>query len=122
VAITELGDSFANISLAGAVLGVLIVKRCYRTAVFWTFTVLGGLLGVHLLKWAIHLPRPVAIYHGASAYAFPSSHTTMSVIVYGFLAILLARRLAGAWRWGLISSVIIMAFVIGISRLYLGAH
>lgn len=122
VAITELGDSFVNISMSGAVLIVLLVKRRCRTAGFWALTVLGGLLGVQLLKWAIHLPRPVAIYHGASAYGFPSGHTTMSVIIYGFLAILLARGLAGAWRWGLFSSVIGASFVIGISRLYLGAH
>ncbi len=122
VAITELGDSFVNISLVCAVLGVLLAKRCYRTGGFWALTALGGLLGVQLLKWVIHLPRPVAIYHGALAYGFPSGHTTMSVILYGFLAILIARRLSGAWRWGLFPSVMLIAFVIGISRLYLGAH
>lgn len=122
IAITELGDSFVNLSLAGTVLIVLLVKRCYRTAGFWVLTALGGLLGVQLLKWAIHLPRPVAIYHGASAYGFPSGHTTMSVILYGFLAILLARKLSGVWRWGLFSGVLFISFVIGFSRLYLGAH
>jgi len=96
VAIMELGDSFVNVSLACAVLLILIAKRCHRAAGFWALTVIGGLLGVQLLKWTIHLPRPVTIYHGASAYGFPSGHTTMSVILYGFLAILLARRLAGA--------------------------
>ncbi|MGA8020888.1 MAG: VTT domain-containing protein [Desulfobacterales bacterium] len=122
VAITELVDSFVNIFLSCAVLAVLLIKRCFRTATFWALTVLGGLLGVQVLKWLIHLPRPVAIYHGASAYGFPSGHATMSVILYGFLAILLARGLAGAWRWGLFSTVIMISFVIGISRLYLGAH
>lgn len=122
VAITELGDSFVNISLACAVLVILLVRRCYRTAGFWALTVTGGLGGVQLLKWTIHLPRPVAIYHGASAYGFPSGHSTMSVVLYGFLAILLARRLVGAWRWVLFSSVMLIAFVIGVSRLYLGAH
>ncbi len=122
VAITELGDSFVNLSLAGTVLIVLLVKRCYRTAGFWVMTALGGLLGVQLLKWAIHLPRPVAIYHGASAFGFPSGHTTMSLILYGFLAILLARKLSGAWRLGLFSGVLFISFMIGFSRLYLGAH
>jgi undecaprenyl-diphosphatase len=122
VAITELGDSVVNIVVFGAVLIVLLVKRCYRSAGFWALAVLGGLLGVQLLKWAIHLPRPVAIYQGASAYGFPSGHTTMSVILYGFLAILLAKRLAGTWRWGGVSGAVAVSFVIGTSRLYLGAH
>lgn len=122
VLITELGDTFINLSLAGAVLLVLLAGRCYRTAGFWMLTLIGGLLGVQALKWAIHLPRPVAIYHGASAYGFPSGHTTMSVVFYGFLAILLAGKLSGGWRWGLFSSVILVSFFIGFSRLYLGAH
>jgi len=122
VALTELGDSFVSIFLACWVLLVLLVKRCHRAAGFWALTVIGGLLGVQLLKWAIHLPRPVTIYRGASAYGFPSGHTTMSVVLYGFLAILMVRRVAGTWRWGLFSGVVLIAFVIGFSRLYLGAH
>ncbi|MGA9477229.1 MAG: bifunctional DedA family/phosphatase PAP2 family protein, partial [Desulfobacterales bacterium] len=100
VAITELGDSFVNICLSGAVLLVLLGKRCYRAAGYWAVTVLVGLAGVQLLKWLIHSPRPMALYHGASAYGFPSGHTTMSVVLYGFLAILLARGLSGTLRWG----------------------
>ena len=122
VALTELGDTFVDLCLAAAVLLALFGRHCYRTAAYWAATLIGGMLGVHLLKWAIHLPRPIAIYHGAAAYGFPSSHTSMSVILYGFLAVLLARRLTGVWRWGLFSSVIVISFVIGISRLYLGAH
>ena len=122
VAITELGDSFVNICLSGAVLLVLLGKRCYRAAGYWAVTVLVGLAGVQLLKWLIHSPRPMALYHGASAYGFPSGHTTMSVILYGFLAILLARGLSGTLRWGLFVSVFLISFIIAISRLYLGAH
>jgi membrane protein DedA with SNARE-associated domain/membrane-associated phospholipid phosphatase len=122
VAVTELGDSFVNICLSGAVLLVLLGKRCYRTAGFWAVTVLGGLVGVQLLKWLIHLPRPVALYHAASAYGFPSGHTAMSVILYGFLAILLARGLSGTLRWGFFVAVLLISLIIAISRLYLGAH
>ncbi len=73
-------------------------------------------------EWLIHWPRPVAIYNGASAFGFPGGHTAMSVILYGFLAILLARDLARTLRWGLFVSVFLISFIIAISRLYLGAH
>nr|WP_319494163.1 VTT domain-containing protein [uncultured Desulfobacter sp.] len=122
VAITELGDAVVNISLACTVLILLLVRRCYRTAGFWVLTALGGVIGVQLLKWIIHLPRPVEIYHGASAYGFPSGHTTMSVILYSFLAILLAGKLSGICRLVLFSGALFISFVIGFSRLYLGAH
>lgn len=121
-AVTELGDSFVNVSLAGIVLIILLVKRCWRTAGFWLLTFLGSVFLVLLLKWAIHLPRPVMIYHGASTYGFPSGHTTMCIVLYGFLAILLTRKLSGGWRLGLFSGVFLISFIIGFSRLYLGAH
>jgi membrane-associated phospholipid phosphatase len=98
---------------------VLLGKRCYRAASYWAVTALVGLAGVQLLKWLIHSPRPIALYHGASAYGFASGHTTMSVVLYGFLAILLARGLSGALRWGLFVSVFLISFIIAISRLHL---
>ncbi|NOZ04293.1 MAG: phosphatase PAP2 family protein [FCB group bacterium] len=122
VAVTELGDSLVNICVSGVVLLVLLLKRCYRTAGYWVLTIVGGLLGIQLLKWLIHLPRPVALYHGASAYGFPSGHVTMSVILYGFLAILIARGLSGTLRWGFFVTVFVLSFIIAMSRLYLGAH
>ena len=122
VALTELGDSFVNVCLFGAVLVLLLVKRCYRTAGFWTLAGLGGTTGVQLLKWAIHLPRPMVLYHGASAYGFPSGHTTMSVILYGCIATMLVRGLTDNRRWGVFVIALLVSFTIAISRLYLGAH
>lgn len=122
VTITELGDSFVNIGLFCAVLFVLILERCRRAAFFWTLAALGGLAAVQLLKLAIHLPRPASIYDGVSAYTFPSAHTTMNVVLYGFLAILVVKQTNAAWRRRLFSGVVLFAFVTGFSRLYLGAH
>jgi len=122
VSLTELGDPVVSLSLFGVVLAVFLLNRCYRTAKLWTITSLGGIVGVQLLKLVVHMKRPVAIYHGASLYSFPSGHVTMSVVLYGFLAILLSRESSGAWRWKLFSSVFLISFVIGFSRLYLGVH
>lgn len=122
IVISELGDPFVNITLFCAVLLVLLVKRCHRAAVFWILAVVGGLLTVQFLEWAIHVPSPVTAYREASAYGFPSGHTAMGVILYGFLAILIVREIAVPRRWGLVSGVVLVAFIHGFSRLYLGAH
>ena len=122
IVITEFGDLFVNICLFCAVLIVLIAKRCHRTAIFWILTVLGGFTGVQLLKNLIRSTRPVAIYHGASAFGFPSCHTTMSIVLYGFLIIILTRDIKGNMRWKFFATVLLVSFAISISRLYLGAN
>jgi membrane protein DedA with SNARE-associated domain len=122
ITITEFGDALVNICLAVAILLVLLVKRCYRAAGFWAVTVTGGWAGVRLLKWALHLPRPMTLYHGVSSYGFPSGHTTMNLILYGFLAILLMRGITATWRWGNFVAALLITFIIAVSRLYLGAH
>ncbi len=122
VAITELGDPFVTTTLVIAILGVLLALRLRRTALFWLLTAVGGSLGMQVLKWFFRLPRPTNLYEGISSYSFPSGHTTMSVVLYGFFAVLLARRLTGLRRWLLFAAVGLIAFLIGFSRLYLGAH
>jgi undecaprenyl-diphosphatase len=122
VVVTEMGDSAVNLFIIAVVAVLLVYQKCYRTAGFWLFTTVGGSLGVQLLKWLFHLPRPMALYHGISAYGFPSGHTSMSAILYGFLAILISRRKPNYLRWQLFIGVFIISFAIAFSRLYLGAH
>ena len=44
-----------------------------------------------VIKWDLQRPRPFAdLYTGLSTYAL-SGHATMSIVVYGFLAELVAR-------------------------------
>ena len=110
VAVTELGDSLVNTSLVIAIFIVLLLKRLRRTALFWLLAAVGGSIGMQFLKWAFHLPRPTNLYEGISSFSFPSGHTTMSVVIYGFLAIILARNLAGIRQWLLFSFVLVIAF------------
>ncbi|MFH1994810.1 MAG: VTT domain-containing protein [Nitrospinota bacterium] len=122
VAITELGDASVNIFIAASILIILLVKRCYRTAKYWIVAVVGGAFLIEILKLVIHLPRPIDIYQGALSYGFPSGHTTMSVILYGFLALIIARGTFRNFRWGFFAGILLFPFMISISRLYLGAH
>ena len=122
VAVTELGDGLINISIAATVLAGLLLHRKFRAAGFWLLAMGGGAGLVQLLKWALHRPRPIAIYQGVSGWAFPSGHTTMSVVVFGFLAILLVRSFSPRWRWFPFAVTLGASLLIAFSRLYLGAH
>ncbi len=122
VTITELGDGLINSFIAGALFLALLIRRCYRAAGYWLVAIIGGACLIQILKWVLHLPRPVVLYQGLSAFGFPSGHTAMSVILYGFLAILMARGLRNPVRWGLFVAVFLIAFASAFSRLYLGVH
>lgn len=122
VAITEIGDSFINICITITVFLVLIIKRCFRTSVLWLISFAGALFLVQTLKWIMHLPRPIVLYQGASAYSFPSGHTTMSIVIFGFLCILLIRNYHSAFKWLIFTGALFITFSIALSRLYLGVH
>jgi membrane-associated phospholipid phosphatase len=59
----------------------------------------------------------------ASSYSFPSGHATVSLAVYGTLALILARHLSNARaRAAVLAAAAVLVLLIGFSRLYLGVH
>lgn len=70
------------------------------------------------IKLATHRRRPDTLFvqnMRFKHFSFPSGHAFGSLLVYGFLA-----HLASSWTiYGVVGAII---FLIGLSRLYLGAH
>jgi len=122
VALTELGDALVLFPLAVTVLAVLLLHRRFREVGYWLAAIGGGVGLVQLFKWTLHRPRPIDIYVGVSSWGFPSGHSTMSVVFYGFLALLLARSFPPRWRWTPFGAAIGVSLLIALSRIYLGAH
>lgn len=122
IVITELGDPPMIAALAGAVLAWLAAHRSWRACAYWV----GGLLFASgfatLLKMILHRPRPEALYAGWSSFSFPSGHATMSTVLWGLLAMLVARELGRRWWPWIFASVTVLVAMIAFSRLYLGAH
>lgn len=75
-------------------------------------------------KAVVARPRPPAVFAIATApgYAFPSGHTVQAA-AYGCLAYLIARTLR-SWqvKTAVWSAALILAALIGLSRVYLGVH
>lgn len=91
-----------------------------RARPFLTATI-GVLLSTIALKELFHIARPASALIETTGYAFPSGHATGSL----FLALslcYLARALSKPLRYGVYAAALMVAFVIGISRLYFGAH
>lgn len=122
VFITELGDRQVIVAVVVAVLGALCWQRHWHAALHWLAATAFGALLTQALKQVLQLPRPVAIYEGTSAYSFPSSHATLSMVTYGFLAVLIARTLPVSTRWIPYAAAGALIMAISVSRLYLGVH
>lgn len=58
-----------------------------------------------------------------NTYSFPSGHSMMSMILYGYLIYLLYNNFKNKkYRWLLISVFSVLILFIGFSRIYLGVH
>lgn len=69
--------------------------------------------------------RPDTIYvehMKFKTYSFPSGHSYAAVLVFGFLAHTCMRYVPDPWSWPLAGIMISIILLIGISRIYLGAH
>lgn len=123
IAITELGDTTVVAAVTLVVLSWLMWKRAWRTAAYWLIAIAGASALNSVIKVALHRARPgELLYSGWSAFSFPSGHSTVNVVLYGFLAFLIARDLHPAWRLMVALGAAILVFLIASSRLYLGAH
>jgi len=122
IALTELGDAAVVLPLIVVVLGWLLWSRSWRAAAYWLAAVTVGAALTLALKAGLHLPRPEPIYAGLARHAFPSGHAAMSVVIYGFLGVLIGQGVSPRARVALASSVILLVSLIAFSRLYLGAH
>ncbi|WP_102226260.1 bifunctional DedA family/phosphatase PAP2 family protein [Acidimangrovimonas sediminis] len=84
-------------------------------------SIVGNVITVAILKMAFHRARPDLAYFVETSGSFPSGHAAISVACYGMLAYV-------AWRVRLIGPLVaallalIVAFLIGLSRLYLIEH
>ncbi|WP_413465972.1 phosphatase PAP2 family protein [Metabacillus litoralis] len=79
---------------------------------------------VQLLKHTYQRERPSIIeVIDAVGYSFPSGHAMVSLIFYGFLTYIMARKTSSkALKWSITSLASILVLSIGLSRVYLEAH
>lgn len=129
---TPAGDAFFS---AVTLLGEETFFTVVGLIIFWCVNkkwglrfLLGGLLGSvfnQILKAIFIVPRPWVLdptftivesaREAATGYSFPSGHTQSGVTVFGMLALWSKKRAA-------VIVCVIMALLVGFSRMYLGVH
>ena len=122
VACTQFGDAMVTVPVVLAVCIWLSWRRAWHSLAYLVTAVSFGAVVVQGMKYLFHVPRPEQLYSGISAYSFPSGHATMSMVIYGFLAVLASHQPALLRRWLPFALAGLLITIIGFSRLYLGAH
>lgn len=122
--ITTLGDPITLFIIAG-VIGVYGYvqsnMKLFLTGAAIPFTLLLG----SILKFTFERARPMTEYAmdmRLQTYSFPSGHSSGSMITYGILAYLAFMKLPAPWNVITAIVLMILPILIGISRVYLGAH
>jgi len=120
--LTRLG-SLPVTGLVTAVAVTYLVTR--REAVEAGTLVIASVLtfaGVHIAKAAEDRPRPIGGLVGTEGSSFPSGHAAYAV-VYVAIAVALARAFPGfVYRAGVVIGALVLAAVVGLTRIYLRAH
>jgi membrane-associated phospholipid phosphatase len=116
------GEIFLGSGIIATIL--FLLKKQKKDALIFSFTLFSGIGLNLLLKDMFQRPRPqlMPLVHEAS-YSFPSGHAMNSVMFYVCLSFFVFRKIKNAKLRNILTITAGgLIFLIGISRIYLGAH
>ena len=122
---TYLGNWQFITSLGIVILIILWLSGKKRMTIFFFGAVVSGEIIYTVLKQLLHRTRPDIGYSliERNGYAFPSGHAVVSLIFYGMIGLFLWKLLKKRWqKLTATIAAIILVFLIGFSRVYLGVH
>ncbi len=123
--ITALGSATIIVLFTVIITGYLLLQKKYYWLLMVLIATIGGALIVWGLKEFIGRTRPAVVTHllEERSLSFPSGHSMMSAIVYLTQATLLSRIEPNRKvKIYIISTALLLTFLIGISRVYIGVH
>ncbi|MFL9949365.1 VTT domain-containing protein [Paraburkholderia agricolaris] len=118
--LATLGSVFTLTALVVTVVLWMLVERRWRTIGYWLAAVVFSQLLIFALQFAMHRAPPNELL--SDAYVFPSNHVAATVIVYGFLAFLLARRVGMLEGLFVATASTVVVFVVALAGLYFGRY
>lgn len=122
--VTALASTTA-VLLVGAVAAASLLLRGHLHGAVSLAVAVGGtqavVYGIKELAARARPPASTALVD-AAGHAFPSAHAASSVALYGLLTVLLLRRVHGRARIAAAALAAAGVGVIGLTRIYLGAH
>ena len=121
--ITALGDPPTVISIFITTIALLVMRQRYLDGIRFTIACAGGILLNQLMKLFFAKPRPELWTRliTETSFSFPSGHAVGSMVVYGFIAYILAKEMQ-QYQHIVYTAAFLLIIAIGFSRLYLGVH
>lgn len=126
VSITHLGSKWVLVPVVLGVTGWLVLGRRQRAALIFVMVAITGSVLENATKTLVRRPRPEVVAPLVpipTSFSYPSGHALNATAIYVTAALLLAtmthRR---GWRVLLVTPCLLLAYLIGLSRLYLGVH
>src|SRR5262245_8156177 len=123
--ITVLGGRAFLVLTSASVVGYLWLEGKHRAMWLVAIAAAGGGLITTTLKYVVHRGRPDVVPHlvAVTSPSFPSGHAMLAAAVFLTLGALLARFAARRrTRIYLLSLALLLTFLVGSSRVYLGVH
>ena len=120
--ITHLASTIGTIVIGG-ILGIVFLAR--KKLSDFKYVVINVALGagsMYVIKHIIKRIRPAWKWIAQDGFSYPSGHTICSMLLYGTLILLVAKRIKGKKKNILIALLSLMIVLTGVSRIYFGAH
>ncbi|HNX27947.1 MAG TPA: phosphatase PAP2 family protein [Syntrophomonadaceae bacterium] len=122
--ITNIGAPLTFYIMASAGFLYLTYKHKIIDGFFMVFCLFVSWGGMNLFKAFFMRERPIGEHLAyAEGYSFPSGHATLSMAFYGFIIyLLLAESKKSRKKKNLAGFLVVLIFLIGLSRIYLNVH
>lgn len=121
--------SFIGLPMILGVVQLLAITGTYAghaTRLFMIEIIVMGFMPLSaIIKLLTKRIRPDTLYvknMRFKTYSFPSGHSYMSLLVFGSLAYVVSRTFMPTWSAIIICTLTVLTLLIGLSRIYLGAH
>lgn len=121
---TLLGSSYFLLPAYILLLAYLVIRKKFRQAIDIFIISSSCFLVMQALKHLFHRKRPdLPLVKGLTSYSFPSGHALSSFIFCSMIAYLVwSGKLPVAWKLAIIILLVLIAMMIGISRVVLNVH
>ncbi|HMB93867.1 MAG TPA: phosphatase PAP2 family protein, partial [Rhodothermales bacterium] len=121
--LTYLGDGeFAIMASVVLIITFIVQKRWWRLLALFTILGLGNAV-MWTLKWQFDRTRPDGFITMPTSSSFPSGHSFVAMVLYGFLIFLVWQVVKSrVWRVVLTTALVLIILMVGLSRVLLSVH